>query len=439
MDSRKGGWKRLIIQGACCVLMLTTDSIFGLGAYVTSEFGNVVYIIDTSTNTVVGTISSAAFNQPQEIVVAPDQLTAYVTNINGNTVTVIDLQTSQIITNIDTAVPFDVINPQGIAITPDGSRVWVSSDSNTELAFAIDTTTNSGISDAVTGIDSHGVAITPDGLLVYIANEDSQTVSKVDMTFFTQFNVPLAAGSNPYGVAITPDNASVYVSNAGATANNVNVISVAFNSVTATIPIGHAARQIKITPDGSHAYVANLTDGTVSVIAIPGNTVVATIPVGTHPLGVGITPDGQFVYVTNAVSNNVSVISTTSDTVIATIPNLNTPFAVAFGVLPPPPPPPPVLLAPQHLRAHVKKNDFAVVYELFVELEWKPHHTSGVKVDGYLIYRGDDLIAKVDAHTFKYKDHDRKKDREYKYSVVAFDTEGNRSAPATIEVKVEVE
>ena len=283
---------------------------------------------------------------------------------------------------------------------------------------------------------AHGVAITPDGSLVYIANEDSQTVSKINMSFFTIIDIPLASGANPYGVAITPDGASVYVSNSAG--NDVNVINVGSNSITATIPIGHGARQIKITPDGSLAYVANLADGTVSVIAIPGNTVVATIPVGTEPIGVGITPDGQFVYVTNEGSDNVSVISTTSNTVIATIPNLNTPFAVAFGVLPTPPSPPPapLPLAPQHLRAHVKKNDFAVVYELYVELEWKPHHTSGVKVDGYLIYRGDDLIAKVDAHTFKYKDHDRKKDREYKYSVVAFDTEGNRSAPATIEIKV---
>src|SRR5262249_49797404 len=80
--------------------------------------------------------------------------------------------------------------------------------------------------------------------------------------------------------------------------NTVSVLDTTTNTVVATVPVGTFPIAVAITPDGTHAYVANF-DGTVSVIDTTTNTVVATVPVGTFPEGVAITPDGTHAYVTN--------------------------------------------------------------------------------------------------------------------------------------------
>ena len=102
------------------------------------------------------------------------------------------------------------------------------------------------------------------------------------------------------------------------------MIDTATNMVVATVPVGNVPSGVAITPDGTHVYVANSnpgtlgtpgTPGTVSVIAAASNTVVATVQVGVDPIGVAVTPDGTHAYVANA-GNNISVNGTVS--VIAT-------------------------------------------------------------------------------------------------------------------------
>lgn len=61
-----------------------------------------------------------------------------------------------------------------------------------------------------------------------------------------------------------------------------------------------------ITSDGTGAYVPNFSSDNVSVIYIATNTVTATVGVGNGPSEVAITPDQTRVYVINQLSNSVS-------------------------------------------------------------------------------------------------------------------------------------
>ncbi len=97
------------------------------------------------------------------------------------------------------------------------------------------------------------------------------------------------------------------------------MIDAASNTVVATVPVGSLPQGVAVTPDGTHAYVANEFSNTVSVIDTTSNTVVATVTVGNRPLGVAVTPDGKHAYVTNEGSNNVSVIDTATNIVVATV------------------------------------------------------------------------------------------------------------------------
>ena len=61
------------------------------------------------------------------------------------------------------------ILPQGIAISPDGTRAYVAHFGDGTLAV-IDTTTNRVISSLFLGLTAYAVAITPDGSRVYVTS-----------------------------------------------------------------------------------------------------------------------------------------------------------------------------------------------------------------------------------------------------------------------------
>jgi len=117
----------------------------------------------------------------------------------------------------------------------------------------IDTATNIVVDTIMVGTTPFAVAVTPDGTRVYVATENSNTVSVIDTATNTVVGLPIAVGTKPSGVAITPDGARAYVTNQ--ISNNVSVINTATNTVVATIPVGFNPFGVAITPDGTRAYV----------------------------------------------------------------------------------------------------------------------------------------------------------------------------------------
>jgi YVTN family beta-propeller protein len=82
-----------------------------------------------------------------------------------------------------------------------------------------------------------GVAVTPDGRKIYVANVNSDSVSVIDTAKNkVTATIPVGTFRGPNGVAVTPDGRKVYVTNFRS--NNVSVIDTAKNKVTATIPVG---------------------------------------------------------------------------------------------------------------------------------------------------------------------------------------------------------
>src|SRR6185437_10914096 len=90
-----------------------------------------------------------------------------------------------------------------------------------------------------------------------------------------------------------------------------------------------------VTPDGSKVYVTNALGNTVSVISAATSTVTGTIAVGTAPREIAVTPDGSTVYASNLTGNSLSVIDTGTDTVTSTITGFSAPEAIAILTVPP--------------------------------------------------------------------------------------------------------
>src|SRR6516164_4306062 len=197
----------------------------------------------------------------------------------------------------------------------------------------IATATNTVIATIPVGIGQNGLAVTPDGSKVYVTNVNVPFVSVIDTGTNTVIATIFVGGLSPFGVAVTPDGSKVYVTDASRL-GHVSVIDTGTNTVIATIPVGEGPRGVAVTPDGSKVYVTNVelppNPPVVSVIATATNTVIATIPLGGESNGVAVTPDGRKVYVANSGSNNVFVIDTATNAVIGSpIPVGLFPFGVA--------------------------------------------------------------------------------------------------------------
>jgi YVTN family beta-propeller protein len=160
-----------------------------------------------------------------------------------------------------------------------------------------------------TGSFPFDAAVTPDGTRVYVTNNGSNNVSVLD-TATTTVVATVPVGTGPAGVAVTPDGTRVYVNNNQS--NNVSVIDTATNTVVATVPVGNGPYYVAITPDGTRAYVTNLNSSDVSVIDTATNTVVATVGGAFFPSDAVATPDGTRVYVASA--GIMGVIDTATNT-----------------------------------------------------------------------------------------------------------------------------
>ena len=249
---------------------------------------------------------------------APPPL-AYVANYLSGSVSVIDTSTNTVVATVGVGG-----NPNDLAITPDGTRAYVTRTPDYNSVSVIDTSSNTVVAVVGVGSMATGVSITPDGTRAYVSNANSNSVSVIDTSSNTVV-ATVGVGNSPFGVAFAPDGSRAYVTNAYS--NSVSVIDTSTNTVTATVEVGIQPVGIRITPDGTRAYVTNQSplqtqSSTVSVIDTMSNTVVATVNVGPHPHEPAITPDGTRVYVSHSFyhSNVVSVIDTSSNTVVATIP-----------------------------------------------------------------------------------------------------------------------
>jgi YVTN family beta-propeller protein len=149
----------------------------------------------------------------------------------------------------------------------------------------IDTATNTVVATVPVGRGPQGVAVNPAGSLVYVTNNGSNTISIID-TATNEVTATVPVGVGPFGVAVNPAGSRVYVTSR--VNNTVSVLDTATNRVIATVPVGNSPQGVAVNPAGTLVYVANRNQNTVSIIDTVSNTVVETVNVGTNPVAFGI-------------------------------------------------------------------------------------------------------------------------------------------------------
>ena len=375
IDTATNEVARTIPVGALIRPSSVAISLDGHAAYVANFQLSTVSIIDTATQTLSTTLAfgDPSFFEfaPTGIVTTPDGRLAYVTE-NGGRLAVIDTGTNQLVSNDplqfgdevvagtlvlsrdgshgymagytsrngvfgrSVVAAFDPANntisnlvplPQsaGIAVSPDGSSVYVAQDTSSGLTesgtiLVLDAGTLQVVRQIALAVRPGSLSVTAEGRTLYMLNTFNNRLSALDLATETVQAIPLADGlTGPASMTLSPDGARAYVTYSHFTpdiAGAIAVIDTASNTVRDTIDLGSriVPNGLAVLPDGVRAYVTS--DAAVQAVDLQGHQI-STFLRATFPERVAAAPDGSVAYVVSDVSDVVSVVDRTAGTATA--------------------------------------------------------------------------------------------------------------------------
>ena len=349
--------------------------------YVTNAANNTVRVInaDTATNTYTAGDSVQVGSDPRGIAVSADGTRAYVANWASNSVSVLDTTTASVIRTITVGT-----NPSGVAVSPDGTRVYVSNYGSNSVSVLDPVAPNPLVTSIAVDSQPFGLAISPDGSLLYAANAPD-TVSMIttkNNSVYSTLTFDPQPETGLHSIAVSPDGNQIFISDladrrvrvftvlrgntapaagtptVGAPAASNGAVTGALNftdtdgdaltySVQTQSPSGtvtvnaagvytftpnQAARDAAAQTEGPDftSFTVTASDGQVATPVTVSNVQIAPaprqpqIPVTMTSIGVGDKPGpvavfGNRLYVTNTSDGTVTVIDTTTNQVVKTL------------------------------------------------------------------------------------------------------------------------
>src|SRR5580765_2671994 len=163
-----------------------------VGIYVTNEQSGDLSVIDADSGMVVNTIKLG--KRPRGIAASPDGTKLYIAlsgspaagpgvdektlpppDRSADGIGVVDIKEGKLLTVLKSGT-----DPEQVAVSKDGSRVFVANEDAGQLT-AIDTADGKGADTFKVGDEPEGVTVTPDGKQVYVTPEDAGAVFVVDL------------------------------------------------------------------------------------------------------------------------------------------------------------------------------------------------------------------------------------------------------------------
>lgn len=289
-----------------------------------------ISVIDTATNTVTATITTASGSDSLALSPTGDRL--YAGSTTAGTVTVIDTATNAISATIHVASPATG-QSQPLIIATTQNQVYVANPTAGNVSYI--STANNTVSQVV---DVHGapsvLAVSSDGKQLYVGMPTDSFGTSGAIRLFDTTTGNLLTGATlpatPWALVFSPDGTKLYVASsyfqsglgAGSFITIFNTATMAQVPVTTGVTYAGSARLnpdlitgMVATPDGAHVYLAEssrtpsaINSGQIAVFDTATNSVATTIAIANAtPMQIATSPDSTRVYV------NLTHIPTTGD------------------------------------------------------------------------------------------------------------------------------
>jgi YVTN family beta-propeller protein len=283
--------------------------------YVPNSGGSTVTVINPATYKVITTYQTGL--NPQHVVPGYGMRTLYVTNDLGNSLTPINPETGR-----PSGKNIAVEDPYNMYYTPDGRYAIVVAEARRELDFR----------------DAHSMALrhalytpqcagvdhmdfTADGRYALASCEFAGRMIVLDLAAQRVVKtIELAPGAMPQDVKLAPDGSVFYV--ADMANNGVWVIDARAMSVIEMVLTGAGAHGLYPSRDARELYVSNRGEGSISVISFATRRPVAKwrLPGGGSPDMGGVSADGKVLWLSGRYNAEVYAISTSSGRLLHRIP-----------------------------------------------------------------------------------------------------------------------
>ena len=287
--------------------------------YVPNSDDGTVSVIDPHTYQVVSTFPVG--KTPQHIGPSWDLSTLYVSNDLGNSLTPVDPRTAT------PGTPVPVTDPYNLYFTPDGRSAIVVAERLRRLDFRDPHTWKLQYSIAIPHKGANHLDFTADGKALLISCEFSGWVVRVDLDA-RAVTGELDVGGEPIDVKLAPDGSVFYVANMSR--GGVSVIEPSTMKELTFLPTGMGAHGLYPSRDTTKLYVSNRHANSVSVIDFATRKVTATWHFTGSPDMGGVSADGKELWLTGRYNQEVYVLDTTTGTLTHRIPVGRGPHGLTF-------------------------------------------------------------------------------------------------------------
>ncbi|HWT11150.1 MAG TPA: hypothetical protein VN231_00180 [Allosphingosinicella sp.] len=211
-----------------------------------------------------------------------------------------------------------VSDPEQVAVSPDGRRLYVASEDTGRL-IVMDSRQGGVLASLEVGGEPEGVAVSPDGRLAYATSEEDHSVAVVE-TAGPRVRARIRVGLRPRNAVFTADGRRAFVP--GENDATVAAIDVARDRVVASARIeGENSRPmgVALAPGDSQLFVTTGRGRRLARLDATTLRATGTVEVGERPWGLAVSPDGRFVFTANGPSNDVAMVDAATLRVVARI------------------------------------------------------------------------------------------------------------------------
>ena len=331
-----------MIRAMLGILLAVTPLIAGaVRVLQTNAAGDNIHVIDPATNQVVGIIED--IEVPHGVAIAPDGSRIYVSDEALSTLDVVDAKTLKVFKRIPLSG-----RPNNVAVSKDGAHVYVGIREAPGAVDVIDTASLTNVKSIPVKGEIHNVYVTPDGKHVVAGSIAASTISVIDPSTNTlAWTLTLSSGIRPMAFTRNPDGSTKDIIVQLSDFHGFALVDFATRKEIRRITLpdppgahretqglqGSPSHGLAITPDGKMLWATSKYYDCVAAYSLPDYKLLKVVKVGLHPDWLTIPPDGKSLYVAVAGEDTTVVVDNKTMKVVKMIPVGSVPKRNVSGML----------------------------------------------------------------------------------------------------------